>query len=217
MQESSSGSDTGLSNDVQRPSATNQPSEGMVIDDGQQLPTSAVVPSGSSMPSNATHDSSPENGVVVNADMRSSTIRPHYSPDAQPGSSPAPIVNFTAIQRALHTISQQNATLTMAMQVVHETLLQVPSQLQPVTAAALEQALAARGVTSHSGIALSPTIQRLGSGTVPPITNVAAGQYDGDSEGTIEGDINLEAIIKSKQAARKDKKKTPMDNLYNVS
>lgn len=62
-----------------------------------------------------------------------------------------------------------------------------------------------------------PNCSTIGSVTVPPITGAAAGQYDGDNEDTVEEGINFEAAIKSKQAARKDKKKTPLNNLYNVS
>jgi negative regulator of sigma E activity len=111
-----------------------------------------------------------------------------------------------------------------------ETLLQVPAQLQPVAAAALEQVLATRGYSQiipnatspapqlpHFGTMPSPTYQQTRSGTVPSATQSNTDQYDGDDEDDEDGMLDLDTMVKAKQAARKNKKKTALDNLYDVS
>lgn len=153
-------------------------------------------------------------------------MQPHHA-NSQPNSLTDPTATLVAIQQVLHTISQQNDGLNTAMRDFCETLLQVPAQLQPVAAAALEQVLATRGYSQIIPNATSPTLQFPHFGTMPSSTHQQTlsgtvlstaqsniDQYDGDDE---DGMLDLDTMVKAKQAARKDKKKTALDNLYDVS
>jgi hypothetical protein len=172
--------------------------EDMAIDDSSHSPASSRAPADKSSP---LEDST--------ANKRPSLQPLHTQPN-----SADPMTSLNTIQQILHTISQQNESINIAMQVFHETLLQVPAQPQPVATAALEQVLTARGYSQVISNPSSPVPRPSHSGTAPPRTPPAADQYDGDNEDPI---VDLDTMVKARQAVRKDKKKTALDNLYNVS